>query len=209
MQLHNASTLPLPACIVCLFFRVLFPCLMSPSPLLCFPHRGPAKRGVPPVALNPIMHSIQSLMFGSLTDRRVLATPAHSIHHASQQHQAHSGPPPPPTMSTSHNPPGPASYSYDGSRRRSLGGASPPRLYGGKLLSQDCISELMGPWMLNCSQHHRTILHHHHHLLLPRLHVLICLRRRLRNNNRIIILRKPRVHVPPFPLLQARGSSQG
>jgi hypothetical protein len=34
-------------------------------------------------------------------------------------------------MSTSHNPPGPSPYGYDASRRRSLGGASPPNPYGG------------------------------------------------------------------------------
>ncbi|KAF2174443.1 Rxt3-domain-containing protein [Zopfia rhizophila CBS 207.26] len=33
-------------------------------------------------------------------------------------------------MSTSHNAPGQPSYGYDGPRRRSLGGASPPNLYG-------------------------------------------------------------------------------
>ncbi|KAF2708399.1 Rxt3-domain-containing protein [Pleomassaria siparia CBS 279.74] len=54
-------------------------------------------------------------------------------HHASSHPHSQSGPPPPPpppSMSSSHNPPGPSPYGYDASRRRSLGGASPPIPYG-------------------------------------------------------------------------------
>ncbi|KAF2790224.1 Rxt3-domain-containing protein [Melanomma pulvis-pyrius CBS 109.77] len=54
----------------------------------------------------------------------------HTAHHASSHPHQHSGPPPPPSMSTSHNAAGPSPYGYDASRRRSLGGASPPNPYG-------------------------------------------------------------------------------
>ncbi|KAF2205649.1 Rxt3-domain-containing protein [Delitschia confertaspora ATCC 74209] len=73
-----------------------------------------------PVALNPAKPA----------DHVLAATAgAHSIHPHLQNHNAHSGPLPP-SMSSSHNPPNHPSYGYDTSRRPSLGGASPPGLYG-------------------------------------------------------------------------------
>jgi hypothetical protein len=49
-----------------------------------------------------------------------------------QHHHSQSGPPPPPSLSSSLTGSTPApSYVYDPARRRSAGGHSPPRYYGG------------------------------------------------------------------------------
>ncbi|KAF1991407.1 Rxt3-domain-containing protein [Aulographum hederae CBS 113979] len=57
--------------------------------------------------------------------------PPHAHAHAHGQLHHQTVPPPPPPMTAPHNGPAPGSYSYDASRRRSLGGSSPPRYYNG------------------------------------------------------------------------------